>query len=220
MSEDFDPDATDMVTCEVTQERVPFDETVVIQGVRVSARGKQLLLDQLSTGHAIGDALEAPGNWRRWGCAILDGLVLGIPLGILGAVLESSLMKGTPADATVQGAIELMTVFVGLAYFTLMHASSGQTLGKMAGKFKVVKMDGSPINFTTAFIRAFAFNGLQVFPALVIMLGGFQAETIYNVLLGVVAIYGLANAITVLTNEDRRAIHDFIAGTRTVMIED
>lgn len=221
MSEQPGFESNKMVACEVTNQMVPEDETVVIQGKRVSARGKQILLDQLSTGHNIDGELEAPGSWRRLGCAILDGLIVALFGAGFGAVLGLVFLSGGGTqDGRVEGGIETVATLIGMMYFALMHASSGQTVGKKVGKYKVINLDGSSIDFKTALIRAFMFNGMGMISGAVLLVGGYDLLTVYTVVAGVIGIYGLANAITVLASKDKRAIHDMLAGTRVVMLED
>ncbi|MEM8738437.1 MAG: RDD family protein [Planctomycetota bacterium] len=220
MPDDPTSDQPNIVLCDVTQEPVPEDETVVIQGKRVSARGKQILLDQLSTGHNLAGEIEAPGSWRRLGCAIVDGLLVGIVGGVLGAVVGGVTAAATGnLDPRVQGGTEVLSAAIAMLYYGLMHANGGQTLGKKLGKFKVINLDGSDIDTKTAMVRAFMFTGIQALSGLVLVIGGASFFVAYSAVAGAVGIYGLANAITVLVTKDKRAIHDMAAGTRAVMID-
>ncbi len=45
------------------------------------------------------------------------------------------------------------TGVIGLAYYIIMEATQGATLGKMALHMRVVKEDGSPIGWSESFIR-------------------------------------------------------------------
>ncbi len=45
------------------------------------------------------------------------------------------------------------TGFIGLAYYIVMEATRGATLGKMALGMRVVKVDGSPIGWSESIIR-------------------------------------------------------------------
>ena len=213
----------EMVRCEVTDQWVPADETVVIQGKRVSAQGKQILLDNLRAGHNIDDEMEAPTSLRRFGCAFLDGILMGLVGAALGAALGVALFAsgGSSYDYSVrvEGLISIVGAAIGVLYFTLMHANGGQSLGKKAGKIKVVNLDGSDITFGTALVRALMFSGLGGLPALLMIAGGASLATAALVVNGVVGAYGLANCITVLASRQKRAIHDMIAKTRVIFLE-
>lgn len=208
-----------MVRCDITGEPVPEDETVVIEGKRVSARGKQILLDRLSTGHNLDGELEAPGSWRRLGCYILDAILVGVAGALVGFVVGFTLMTGSVEDVRVGAAAELLGALIGMLYFGLMHAAGGQTLGKKAGRYKVVNLDGTDIEMKTAMLRAFMFVGINGISAVVLLIGGIQIVVVYQIIAVVVGVYALANAITVLVSKDKRAIHDMIAGTRVVMLD-
>ncbi len=214
-----DSDAPNMVRCDVTDELVPEDETVVLQGKRVSARGKQILLDQLRTGHSIGGEIEAPGSLRRFGCALIDGLLVFVVAFAAGFIMAVAAATSFELEVRLTGLVEVAVTIAAMMYFALMHARTGQTLGKMAGKIKVVNLDGSDIDFKTALLRAFMFNGIQGISGLVLLIGGAAVAVLYGVLDLVVMVYGLANAITVLATPDKRAIHDFVAGTRVIMLD-
>lgn len=218
-------DDQQMVACDITGKMVPMDETVVLNGMRVSAEGKQILLDQMRTGDAMAGELEAPGSLRRFGCALLDGIIMGIVGAIVGGVGGVILGASNLANERTMAIIQLLAVAVAVAYFTILHATTGQTLGKMAGKFRVVKMDGSRISTTQALMRAIFFTGVSGIPLLYIMITGAGADPEnalfigYVILNAVYGLYALANAITVLAHPQKRALHDLIAGTRAVMID-
>lgn len=219
-------DAAELVRCEVTNDLVPIDETVVLHGKRVSARGKQILLERLSTGAAIDGELEAPTSLRRFGCAFLDGILIGIVGALIGGVIGAAAgVTGSLNAPRVFGSIELVSGLVAFSYFVIMHASRGQTVGKIAGKIKVVNLDGSDITFGTSLVRGFMYNGIQLIPSLLVVVfgeaffGDFDTLAPYDILGIVIGIYVLANCITVLVTQKKQAIHDFVAGTRVVMLE-
>ncbi|MEM9752307.1 MAG: RDD family protein [Planctomycetota bacterium] len=215
----------ELVRCEVTNDLVPLDETVVLQGKRVSARGKQILIDRLSTGAQIDGDMEAPTSLRRFGCAFLDGLLMGLVGVVIGAVMGAAAGITNSLDARVIGGIEFVAGLIGFAYFVIMHASRGQTIGKMAGKIKVLNTDGSDITFGTSFFRAFMYTGIQLIPSLLVIVfgasfyGDFESLAPYDILTVVIGIYVLANCITVLVSQNKRAIHDMAAGTRVIQLD-
>lgn len=81
------------------------------------------------------------GFWRRFGGAIIDGIIVGI----VGLVLQISL----------KGAGSALSILVGLAYFTLfVGGTRGQTPGMSAVGIRVISFDGSgSIGYGRAFIR-------------------------------------------------------------------
>jgi uncharacterized RDD family membrane protein YckC len=80
------------------------------------------------------------GFWRRFAAAFIDGVLLGIVSWILRAVLGDT------------GAV--LTLLVGIGYYTYFHGSTGQTPGDAALSIRVVgKDDGEPIGYSRAFVR-------------------------------------------------------------------
>jgi len=91
-------------------------------------------------------SVELAGWWRRVGAVLLDALIVGVPLTLLGL-----------AAGLGQAGQNLLGLVVGLAYSVYFIGSRGQTLGKMAAGVKIVR-DGSPapIGYGLATGRYFA----------------------------------------------------------------
>jgi uncharacterized RDD family membrane protein YckC len=98
------------------------------------------------------------GFFRRFGAALIDGLLLGI----LGFVLR--LVIGQAAGG-------LVGLLIGIAYFGYLEGSnSGQTIGKRALGIRVIDFNtGGPIGFGRAIIRYFG----RIVSALPCLLGYF-----------------------------------------------
>ncbi len=149
-----------MGQCAVTGSIVPEDELVTIQGQRVCAEGKAILLEHLRAGVALPGELERPTVLRRFGCIFVDGIIMGVAGAIIGGVAGGAMGVGGTRVGGIAfvATISLLTNTFTLLYFALMHGSRGQTVGKMAGKLVVVNLDGSPIGMRTAFARALAYS--------------------------------------------------------------
>ena len=82
------------------------------------------------------------GFWRRFGAAFIDGLVVGVPVGII-------------AIATDSGVVYALGSILGLVYVTYFEGSdSGQTVGKRALGIRVIDFaTGGPIGYGRAAIR-------------------------------------------------------------------
>ena len=105
-----------------------------------------------------GDGPSGPraGFWRRFVAALLDAIIVGVVGGILGAILGGS------------NAADGITVLLGIAYYTYLEGSSGQTLGKKALGIRVIDLrGGGSIGYGRAFIR---YIGRYV-SAVVLLLG-------------------------------------------------
>jgi uncharacterized RDD family membrane protein YckC len=80
------------------------------------------------------------GFWRRFAAAFIDGVLLGIVSWILQAIL------GTTGS--------VVTLLVGIGYYTYFHGSTGQTPGDAALSIRVVDKDGgASIGYGRAFVR-------------------------------------------------------------------
>jgi len=162
----------------------------------------------------------------RFWTGFVDGCVLW-PIGfITSAVL---LLNGPNALAAS------MIMLQGLAweaYTVVMHARCGQTVGKMVTKVRVVdfRTEGR-ISLRQAWLREAVPMLLTLvllgYEVLAILTGRIEARAIANGdawlankplwLLNVLpGLWFLAEVLTMLTNEKRRALHDLIAGTVVV----
>ena len=80
------------------------------------------------------------GFWRRFAAAFIDGILLGIVSWILSQILGTS------------GSV--LTLLVGIAYYTYFHGKTGQTPGDAALSIRVVdKAGGGSIGYGRAFVR-------------------------------------------------------------------
>jgi uncharacterized RDD family membrane protein YckC len=99
--------------------------------------------------------LDLASNWKRFGAVFLDGLLTAIPMyAIMGAVFFSA-ASGGGEPSPFLNLIGVPFAFASFFYEALMmQLKSGQTLGKMALKVRVVRPDGSPISTGQAWGRA------------------------------------------------------------------
>jgi uncharacterized RDD family membrane protein YckC len=115
-----------------------------------------------------------------------------------------------------------------LIYTIGMHAKYGQTLGKMACRVKVVDFKTErPITLRQAMLRegipiiaSLAVFGYDIY-RVIVSEGPLPVDAAGNVELGgafwrvatIPLAWFLAEVVTMLTNDKRRALHDLIAGT-------
>ena len=96
------------------------------------------------------------GFWKRFGAAIIDGVLLMVASSMIGTFLGLlySLTTGTSVGAGVLGHVSL--VLVSWLYYAIMESSSTRgTLGKMALGIQVTDLSGNPISFARATGRHF-----------------------------------------------------------------
>jgi uncharacterized RDD family membrane protein YckC len=118
--------------------------------------------------------------------------------------------------------------FSFFAYSIIMHGLRGQTLGKMVCKIRVLDVSESPLTMRQAVLRDIlyiVFSCLQATYFLLNLDFYIQTETGSEVVPYPVWFWGLMyfafvlfviEMVTMLTNEKRRALHDWIAGSVVV----
>src|SRR4051812_23704058 len=93
---------------------------------------------------------RAAGFWRRFGAALVDGLLLGLLIRAIDAVTGWHTAPNTIWLSGGDGAYLLLSA----AYFTYLHGLHGQTAGDAAMGLRVVDFDtGEVIGLQRAFIR-------------------------------------------------------------------
>jgi uncharacterized RDD family membrane protein YckC len=152
------------------------------------------------------ESLPLAGRGSRLGAQLLDGLVALVPAApmIVGAIMVAVSMKNGGGATPSPLALGLIGVgglgLLALVIFQIYRVSTtGQTLGKKWVGVRIVKLDGSPVTFTTVFLlRGFVPGLIGAVPY-------------------VGAVFSLVNILFIF-REDRRCIHDLIAGTRVVEV--
>lgn len=150
-------------------------------------------------------------------CALILDIILLLPLGILEDLIRSSAFS-QPLKWTLFFIISLAYI----VYFVVMHGLFGQTVGKMLMKVKVLDVSEAPIKFRQAILRDF--------PQLFITVGSFiflyplsqndidpnSPGYWNNPFVVLMLIWGIVDTFAPLTNDKRRAMHDYLA--RTVVV--
>jgi uncharacterized RDD family membrane protein YckC len=126
---------------------------------------------QQGYGYSYGPTYAYSGFWRRVGAAVLDGLILSVPTGILGVIAGADQFNASVSYGYSPGtsaALNLLNTVIGVAYYAILEGTRGQTLGKMALGIKVVDADnGGFIGIPRGIGRYFA----RILSAIVLGLG-------------------------------------------------
>jgi len=168
------------------------------QGSRVCQSCSPALLRRL--GGSGAGLMQYAGFWVRFGAKIIDGMVLFIPLMAVNLIFIM-LVPGldfsgdysgdfTPATLAGLGLMYFIQVAIPLAYTTFFLGRYAATPGKMALGLKVVLADGGSLTYARAFGRHFA----EFLSQITLYIGYIMA--------------GL--------DDQKRALHDHVAGTRVV----
>lgn len=146
----------------------------------------------------------------------------------LGFLTSAFLLFDVPKGLAV--VLVIVDSLAWLVYTVVMHALFGQTVGKMVTKVRVVdfRTEGC-ITWRQAWIRegipVVLSLGLLVWEIFLILTGrasalatgqSFTDSKTFWIISALPALWFLAEVVTMLTNEKRRALHDFIAGTVVV----
>jgi uncharacterized RDD family membrane protein YckC len=148
------------------------------------------------------------GFWLRFVAAIIDGIVLGIPLAPIYLILFLPTFRNLANPRAMQdpsalmrlmgpsfGLILLVTAIASWLYWGLCESSSWQaTLGKKALGLYVTDTDGNRATFGRTSGRYFAGRFIWSVPSVGVM-------------------YMLVDAICAGVTEKKQAVHDMIAGT-------
>jgi uncharacterized RDD family membrane protein YckC len=148
------------------------------------------------------------GFWLRFVAAIIDGIVLGIPFGIIVFIMIASAVPGLANLAHTPNPNPMLIVMTILPriffllllslaaswlYWALLESSEWQaTLGKKALGLYVTDLAGSRVTFGKASGRFFAGRGIGYVPSI----GG---------------LYLLVDCIMAGFTEKKQALHDMIA---------
>lgn len=185
-----------------------FPEFAAVTGAAPAAATPAPVVPTLAPGSAAdslatGPTLILAGRWPRLGAQILDGII-GCCVALPGfAVLLAAGIFSRPDHPNgalmVVGFGVLGILLLGLAVYQIYRLSTcGQTIGKKLLGIKIVNhVDGSNPGFVKAFLLRGFVNGLI---GAVPFVGG---------------IYSLVD-ICFIFRDDKRCIHDLIAGTQVV----
>lgn len=128
---------------------------------------------------------------RRFAAMWIDSMVTAIPaMVLLFATLGAHGFASANAAARFRNPVWYVPGILAVVYQAVMLSARGQTLGKMAMKVKVVRVDGSNITGGQAWGR--------------------------EVLRFVLGFLYIVDYLPVFFTDDRKTVHDMIASTRVV----
>jgi uncharacterized RDD family membrane protein YckC len=103
------------------------------------------------------------------------------------------------AELAMFGVLSMVLMLPLIGYQWYLIAKTGQTLGKKWTGIRIVKMDGSPVDFVSGVILR---NWVMRAAGFVPYLG---------------SCVGLVDILMIFFNDEKRCVHDFIAGTKVVV---
>lgn len=151
-------------------------------------------------------------------CALILDLIMLLPL-----VIADELIKSAGFSGQVKWILFFIDGIVEILYYVVMHALFGQTVGKML--MKVTVLDAAtetPVNWRQAFMRDLPFLVLTAgafifeYPLSPDEIDPNSPQYWRNPFLTLILVYSIVDLLSALTNDKRRALHDYLA--RTVVV--
>lgn len=158
--------------------------------------------------------------WPRFFASLIDGIFLSIT----GALISLPLGFFPNLLSFLN---EYISPFLLLGYFVVLHGLYGQTLGKLVTSVKVVNhSDEEPISIKQAFLRDCAPLIVFSIALLTIVLSSIIDDGNISEISQLIVLFAgtfqfvwfFLEILTMLFNEKRRALHDFIAGTVVINV--
>ncbi|WP_305152123.1 RDD family protein [uncultured Dubosiella sp.] len=157
----------------------------------------------------------------------IASMLAGIPIALIGsAVLHTTDVRMVLADLPLKwgviAGVLAMICYLGYYFVMELHVYKGQTFGKRIMKLKVVKDDGSDVDFMAVFKREVI--GAMIIEGYIANSSSFlrqiaQLFTDVNIMDMAVYLFGIISAISILmgmASASRKMIHDHIAKTHLV----
>jgi uncharacterized RDD family membrane protein YckC len=171
----------------------PIENMIRYGNAHVCANCKPVFMQKLAEGARVDiGEMNYAGFWIRVLARIVDGLILGIPFGVLFfAVAFSSIDARDPSGFNAVVSLgQLGFIAIQMFYDIFFIGKFGATPGKMVCKIKVVTSEGARVSYARATGRFFAEK------------------------LSAIACY--IGYIMVAFDAQKRGLHDHICNTRVV----
>ncbi|MFH0261355.1 RDD family protein [Vibrio barjaei] len=157
--------------------------------------------------------------WRRLFAVIIDGLVF-LPL----QWIDEYILSGAIGSVGVF-LWGVVSAILGISYYVVLHAKYGQTIGKMVMKVKVVDVSESRnITVKQSCMRDIVPIIMLPFTVYVYAQLAFFGKTwdsldqgsVFIIVSLIMISWVVLESVSMLFNEKRRAVHDYIAGSVVV----
>jgi uncharacterized RDD family membrane protein YckC len=168
---------------------------------------------------ALSASYALSGWWARVGAALVDDIAMLVPVIIVMVALHQYHVThylttaGTVGTTTTFHSAWIETV-MWLLYLTLLlirgGSRNGQTLGKQSASIRIARNDGKPVDLRTVFMREWI--GKALLPVLLV--------AVAPLLVLAFLAYWLVDYLLPLVEPENRALHDLIAGTHVVRLDD
>ncbi len=166
---------------------------------------------------------------RRFGAYLLDALILGFAMGLLGLftglsnLANPTFFNFNSAAAVVRGSfwISLVSISIYFAYYTYFYSTNGQTIGKRAVGIRVIRRDNQPLDWNTGLRRTIIIllpSLISTIFSFVLLrnLSAFSQLSTYSVLTSAVSLFSLLDYLWAFWDIEKQTLHDKLANTVVV----
>ncbi len=181
--------------CSQCGRQYPSEELVRFGTATVCANCKEIYAQRLRETGQVTGARVYGGFWIRFLAVLIDGIALGIVNLVIQSVTNTRItnpadVSNLPLIMTSVGISFTISMTLNLLYEAFFLVQYGATPGKMIFKLKVITPEGGGITWGRAIGRYFA-----------------------KILSGITLLIGY---IMAAFDPEKRALHDYIAGTRVI----
>ena len=179
--------------CSQCGRQYPSEDLVRFGTATVCANCKDIYAQRLrETGQVVGARVYG-GFWIRFVAVLIDGIGLWIVNFALQSVMGTRVTNpyNFAAAMSMIGVNFVISISLSLAYEAFFLVQYGATPGKMIFHLKVITPDGGPISWGRAIGRYFA----KMLSGITLMIGYIMAGF----------------------DSEKRALHDYVAGTRVIV---
>ena len=186
-----------VLACSQCGRALDQSDLVHIAGNWVCADCKPAFLSRvMASGAPVTSKWHYAGFWIRVVARLIDGITLGIAqafiallfFGTFGAQFLPSMMRTRPIGLRLS--FQLLSYAIAIGYEAVFLRYQGATLGKMALGLKVVRSDGGPLGWGISVGRYFMY----IVSGIILLIGYIMAGF----------------------DDEKRALHDRVCGTRVI----
>lgn len=155
-------------------------------------------------------------GWRRLGALCVDAIIVSL---LCDAII---FIRNTGQNGFINMIAGLAYSVVPFIYYVYMHGRFGQTIGKFIARVKIITIEGTRITYKHALMRDIVpclLLPVSIWVALYISVKGeAPSPVMYEWAYYIAFFWIVLEMVSMLLNEQRRAIHDFIADTVVVRV--
>ncbi len=120
--------------------------------------------------------------------------------------------------------ITIVTTVLTISYFVVLtYFMNGQTLGKKLMNLKIVSISNKKLTMNNYLIRGLLINTILMNVLGIIFIIGLNKENYLKVNDITTYVFGIIYIVTfgmILFREDKRGLHDYLAGTKVISVKD